>query len=87
MVPPQVSPTSHACSSVTANVTSFGVPRPMASPISVTVAASTQPPDTDPAIRPSAVASIEDPSARGADPHTLVTTARPTGHPTPARRS
>ena len=36
---------------------------------------------------PSGVASIEDPSGRGAEPHTLVTTARPSGRPRAARRS
>jgi hypothetical protein len=51
----------------------------MAASISRAVAASTQPPDTDPAIRPLAAASMQDPSGRGAEPQTLVTTARPKG--------
>jgi hypothetical protein len=45
------------------------------------------PPETEPAISPSAVAGIEAPSGRGAEPHTLVTTARPTGRPEAASRS
>ena len=87
IVPPHASPTSHARSWVTPKVTSLGVPRPMASPISVAVAPSTQPPETEPAIVPSAVASMDEPSGRGAEPQTLVTTARPTGRPSVARRS
>ena len=87
IVPPQASPTSQARSWLTPKVTSLGVPRPIASPISVAVAPSTQPPETEPAIVPSAVASIDEPSGRGAEPHTLVTTARPSGRPWAARRS
>ena len=86
-MPPHASPTSQARSSLTPKVTSFGVPRLIASPISPAVAPSTQPPDTEPAMVPSAVARIEAPSGRGADPHTLVTTARPKGRPWAARRS
>jgi hypothetical protein len=87
IVPPQARPTSQARSFVTPNVTSFGVPRPIAAPISEAVALSTQPPETEPAMVPSASASIEEPSGRGAEPHTLVTTARPKGRPAAARRS
>ena len=87
MVPPQASPTSQARSWLTPKVTSFGTPRSIAPAISVAVAPSTQPPETEPAITPSAVASMEEPSGRGAEPHTLVTTARPTGLPPEARRS
>jgi hypothetical protein len=62
-------------------------PRPIASPISTTVAPSTHPPDTEPAITPRLSRSSKDPSGRGADPHALVTTARPSGRPSTARRS
>jgi hypothetical protein len=86
IVPPHASPTDQAVSSLTPNVTSFGVPRAIASWISATVAPSTQPPETEPAIPPVAVARRQAPSGRGAEPHTLVTTARPTGAPVSRRR-
>jgi hypothetical protein len=87
MVPPQASPTSQARSWLTPKVTSLGALASMACAISSAVAVSTQPPDTDPAIFPSAVASKQAPSDRGAEPQTLVTTARPNGVPVAANRS
>ncbi len=66
---------------------SLGVPRSMAAAISSAVTLSTQPPETDPAMVPSAVASIDAPGGRGAEPQTLVTTARPNGRPVAVRRS
>jgi hypothetical protein len=87
IVPPQASPTAHASWWLTPNETSLGLPRSMAATISAAVAASTHPPDTDPATRPSLVASIAAPSGRGAEPHTLVTTARPTCRGPADRRS
>jgi hypothetical protein len=59
----------------------------MASAISIAVALSTQPPDTDPAMTPSAVAMRHAPSGRGAEPQTPITTARPTRRPDADKQS
>ena len=79
IVPPQESPISQARSCVTPQLTLCGTPRSIAARISSAAAVSTHPPETEPAIRPSALASRQAPSGRGADPQIWVTTARPTG--------
>src|SRR5215218_1906610 len=56
-------------------------PASRAARISSAAAPSTQPPDTDPAIRPSSVTSSTAPSGRGAEPNVRTTTARPTPAP------
>ncbi len=60
------------------------LPSRRARSISSAAAPSTQPPLTEPAIRPSSARSRTAPSGRGAEPNVRTTTARPI--PTPSRR-
>ena len=82
IVPPQARPTSHACSSLMPYRITRERPSLRARSISSAAAPSTQPPLTEPAIRPSSASRRTAPSGRGADPNVRITTARP--NPTPS---
>src|ERR1044071_5580819 len=76
MVPPHVRPTAKASSSEYPNVHSFGVPSPAStSKASVSIAPSTQPPETDPATSPASLTAIAAPGSRGLEPITSTTRA------------
>lgn len=81
IVPPQVSPTPNASSSLIPYDWSCGVPEASTSPASSYTAPSTQPPETLPATAPPAVTAITAPGDRGALPRTETTVARANGVP------
>ena len=84
MVPPQVSPTAKASSSLNPKVTMRRSPVAITSKDSVTTAPSTQPPDTEPTTSASAVTAIAAPGERGPEPS--MSTTRATAARSPVRR-
>src|SRR5690349_12106240 len=80
MIPPQVSPTANASSSLTPYRSSTGVPSSATRVASSYTAPSTQPPDTLPTASPSSTA-IAAPGGRGALRNVPTTVASPNRRP------
>jgi hypothetical protein len=85
MIPPQVSPTANASSSLTPYRCNSARPLATTSLASSYTAASTHPPDTDPATVPSGETSMVAPGGRGAD--FIVRTTVPTPAVPPERQT
>src|SRR2546423_1093418 len=81
MMPPQVSPTANASSSMTPFRCQAGVPVAATSLARSYTAPSTQPPETLPTAEPSGPTSIVAPGGRGAERQVATTVAMPTGSP------
>src|SRR3954469_17789002 len=80
-IPPQVSPTAKASSSLMPYRWSTGSPEETTSCDSSYTAPSTHPPDTLPTASPSGPTSIDAPAGRGAERQVATTVATPTGRP------
>src|SRR4051812_31684004 len=80
-MPPQVSPTAKASSSLTPYRSRVGCPDATTSLASSYTAPSTQPPETLPTAVPSGPTSIVAPGGRGAERQVATTVAMPTGSP------
>ena len=87
MVPPQASPTDQALLSLTPYDSRRGRPSDRASQAASTTAASTQPPLTEPAMRPDALIAMRLPGGLGELPQVSVTVASATASPSCRQRA
>ncbi len=87
ILPPQASPTDHAVSSATPKWSSRGSRVASTCCAASATAPSTQPPLTDPAIRPAELTAILEPRPRGAEPQVAATVARATSSPAASHSS